>query len=84
MSPGEFHGFIIKFDHSLFAVQYLFSKIVGLWLDLDWIVNPFWKLDLDCQSYISDGFGLDWQSKKIGLSNSLEITYISRILTKAV
>jgi len=28
-------------------------------------------LDLDCQSYICDGFGLDWQSKKIGLSNSL-------------
>ncbi len=50
-----------------------FSKKVGLWLDLDWIVNPFWKsdLDLDCQSHICDWFGLDCQSKKIGLSNSL-------------
>jgi len=41
-------------------------------MDLDWIVDPFWKvdLDLDWQSHICDGFGLDWQSKKIGLSNS--------------
>ena len=46
-----------------------------MWLDLEWIVNPFCKvdLDLDCQSYISDGFGLDWQSKKFGLSNTLSI-----------
>jgi len=28
-------------------------------------------LDLDCQSHICDGFGLDCQSKKIGLSNTL-------------
>ncbi len=64
-----------------------FSKIVGLWLYLDWIVNPFWKLDcqsricdwfgLDCQSRICDWFGLDWQSKKIGLSNSLNSTLIA-------
>jgi len=33
-------------------------------LDLDWIVNPFWKLDLDFQSHICDGFGFDWQSTK--------------------
>jgi len=48
-----------------------FPKIVGLWLDL--IVNPFWKLDLDLdyKSHNCDGFGLDWQSKKIRLSNSL-------------
>ncbi len=47
----------------------LFSKL----LDCDWIVYPFWKvdLDLDWQSHICEGFGLDWQSKKIGLSNSL-------------
>ncbi len=39
---------------------------------MDWIFNPFWKVDfdLDCQSHICDGFGLAWQSKKIGLSNS--------------
>jgi hypothetical protein len=28
-------------------------------------------LDLDWQSHICDGFGLDWQSKKIGLCNTL-------------
>jgi len=35
-------------------------------LDCDWIwiVNPFWKVDLDSQSHFSDGFELDWQSKK--------------------
>jgi hypothetical protein len=35
------------------------------------IVNPFWKsdLDLDCPSHVCDGFGLDWQSKIIGLRN---------------
>ena len=27
--------------------KYIF---IGLWLDLDWIVNPFWKVDLDWQS----------------------------------
>jgi hypothetical protein len=32
-------------------------------------------LDLDCQSPICDGFGLDCQSKKIGLSNSLLFLY---------
>ncbi len=58
-----------------FFCNWIFLKVAGLWLDLDWIVNPFWKvdLDLDWQSHISDGFGLDWQSKKIGLSNSLDI-----------
>jgi len=45
--------------------------MVELWLDLDWIVNPFWKVDLDFQSHFCDRFGLDWQSKIIGLSNSL-------------
>ncbi len=50
---------------SIFTVADIFLKGVGLWLDLDWIVNPFWKKDLDCQSYICDGFGLDWQSKKL-------------------
>jgi len=68
-SSWEFHGFIIKL--LIFAVLYLFPKMVGLWFDLDWIVNPVWELDLDCQSHICDGFWLDWQSKKIGLSNSL-------------
>jgi len=67
----QFQGFIIKHGHLIFAVLYLFPKIVGFWLDLDWIVNPFWKLDLDldCQSHICVGFGLDldW----IGLSISL-------------
>jgi len=34
-------------------------------LDCDWSVNPFWKVDLDCQSQITCGFGLDWQSEKM-------------------
>jgi len=35
-------------------------------LDLDWIVEPLWKvnLDLDCQPHFCDGCGLNWQSKK--------------------
>jgi len=73
----EFQDCIIKLGHLIFAVLYLFfSKVVGLWLDLNWIVNPFRKSDsdLDCQSHICDGFGLDGQSKKIGLSNSLATT----------
>jgi len=55
----EFHSFIIKLGHSMFAILYLYP--VGLWFDLDWIVNPFQNLDLDldCQSHICDGFGLD-------------------------
>ncbi len=57
----EFQGFIIKLGHLIFAVLYIFPKIVRLWMDLD----PFKKLDLDCQSYICVGFGLDWQSQKM-------------------
>ena len=70
MVPGEF-----TVSKKLNCKQRILKKytFIGLWLDLDWIVNPFWKvdLDLDCQSYICDGFGLDWQSKKIKLSNTL-------------
>ncbi len=36
-----------------------------MWCDLDWIVNPFWKEDLDFHSHIYDGFELDWHSKKL-------------------
>ncbi len=61
----EFDGFIITLGHLKFAITSLFPKIVGLWLNLD----------LDCQSNICDGFGLDWQSKIIGLSNSLLVGY---------
>ncbi len=52
----------------------VFWKILGaflckpshwLWLDLDTIINPFWKVDLDCQSQIHYGFGLDWKSEKM-------------------
>jgi len=53
-----------KLGHLIFAVLYLFPKIVGLWLNFDWIVISFWKLSLDWQSHICDEFGLDWQSKK--------------------
>jgi hypothetical protein len=64
--------FTYKIKLLKFAVIIFFVSV--LWLDLDWIVNPFWKvdLDLDWQSHICDGFGLDLQSKKIGLSNSLQ------------
>jgi len=46
---------------TLFNICYpiSFSKIIGLWLDLD------------CQSHICDDFGLNWQSKKIGLPVTL-------------
>ncbi len=56
MSPGNF---------MVLSQNMAVSKIVGLWLDFDRIVNQFWKvdLDLDCQSHFCDGFGLDWQSK---------------------
>jgi hypothetical protein len=51
-------------------------------LDCNWIVNPFWKVGLDLdldQSQICDGFGLDWQSQKIGLSKSLAVDTFRQI-----
>ncbi len=56
--------YTFKKAFNIFLLMKFFLKGVGLWLDLDWIVNPFWKVDLDCQSHICDGFGLDWQSEK--------------------
>ncbi len=47
------------------AVVEIFLKIVRLWIDLNWIFKPFWKLYLVCQWHICDGIRLDWQSKEM-------------------
>ncbi len=58
-------------------ISFSINSWIVIGFGLDYIVNPYWKLDLDCQLHFFDGLGLDWQSKKIGLSNSLHITVIS-------
>ncbi len=42
---------------------------------LDWIVNPLSKVDLDFKSHFCVRFRLDIQSKKFGLSKSLDAYY---------
>ncbi len=56
-----------------FFCNRIILKVAGLWLDLDWIVKPFWKVDfdLDWQSHIFDGFGLDWATACLGVSLGL-------------
>ncbi len=63
--------------------HWIFLKVSGLWfwswLDFDWIVNQFWKVDwyLDWQQHICDWFGLDCQSiLKSGFVFGLTITYL--------
>ncbi len=50
-----------------FCCHYIFPKAAELWLDLD----------LDWQLNICNGFGLDWQSKRIELSNSLDRLHVN-------
>ncbi len=48
----------------IFAEVENFLEVVGLLLDLDWIVNPFLKVDLDFQSHIV--MDLDWIEQQHG------------------
>ncbi len=62
---------IFLFRSKSSKIKIILSRLLD-WdkLDLDWIANTFWKVDLDFQSHFWDGFRLDWQSEKIGLIQS--------------
>ncbi len=62
---------ILGFTNKI-CCYWIFLKVAELWLDLDW------------QPHICDGFGLDWQSKIIELSNGLKRGNICHFSTFSV
>ncbi len=69
----------------MLAAVYYFDWVVGLWLDFDWIVNPFWKVDLEYSITFLCWIWIGLTIQKIRIEQKPGFTvYILRLLRKSL